>query len=319
MVPFYVDKLGSVKRDRISVVIPLFNSEDWIRQTLLSVCEQDLPPFEIIVIDDGSTDRSCEIVNQVAKEFPKIAILIHSIENSGVSTARNLGISLCSGDLVALLDSDDVWLSSKLRIQYSYLVANPECVAVLTDFFISISKTNGELRNLRVISKKGVKDIGLNWLNLQGNGALLSSTILFWRHPVTKRATFHEHLSTAADLSYYFQLTQINRVGHIFIPLTQYRQHGKQMHANPDLLKNDFRILLDELEFSGIEFNQRRILGNVYVMSALLNLSKGRFKVACRDIFLGFIKWPSSLVLIPSAVVAKRVKGYLTLKTITPR
>jgi len=312
-------ELGTVKRDRISVVIPLFNSEDWVRQTLLSVCEQDLPPFEIIVIDDGSTDRSCEIVNQVAKEFPKIAITIHSIVNSGVSAARNLGISLCSGDLVALLDSDDVWLPAKLRIQYSYLIANPKCVAVLTDFFISIPKMNGELRNLRVISKKGVRDIGLNWLSLRGNGALLSSTILFWRLPVAKKITFHEHLSTAADLSYYFQLTQINSVGHIFIPLTQYRQHGKQMHTNPDLLKNDFRFLLDELVVSGVEFSRRRILGNVYVMSALLNLSKGRFRVASRDAFSGLIHWPSSLVLIPFAIVAKRVKGYFTLKAVTPR
>lgn len=89
-------------KNPISVVIPLYNKEDYIRRALDSVLEQSYPAEEIIVVDDGSTDDSASIVKQ---EYPTVRLITQA--NAGVSAARNKGLSVASNGLVALLDADD--------------------------------------------------------------------------------------------------------------------------------------------------------------------------------------------------------------------
>ena len=96
----------------ITVVIPLYNGRDFIREALDSVLAQTLSPDEIIVVDDGSTDDGPDIVADMA--------LSHSITllrkaNGGQSSARNVGIAHANGDLIALLDQDDAWHSAPSR------------------------------------------------------------------------------------------------------------------------------------------------------------------------------------------------------------
>jgi glycosyltransferase involved in cell wall biosynthesis len=193
--------------DLVSVVIPMFNSAKWIRQTLVSVFEQDYSFFEILIVNDGSTDASLREVEQVASEYPGVDLRIISIPNSGVSFARNLGIEHSNGKYVALLDSDDIWHHTKLALQVEFLQKNQNCIGVLCDFFISLSEGNGmALRNVRLISNKDNKSLGRNWLNLEGNGALLSSTALLNRTRFVDFASFDSELSTTADLHFYLQL-----------------------------------------------------------------------------------------------------------------
>jgi glycosyltransferase involved in cell wall biosynthesis len=90
----------------ISVVIPLYNGRDYIQEALDSVLAQTMPPDEIIVVDDGSTDGSLDIVQRVAQSHP---LKVRTKENGGQSSARNSGIAYAHGDLIALLDQDDVW------------------------------------------------------------------------------------------------------------------------------------------------------------------------------------------------------------------
>jgi glycosyltransferase involved in cell wall biosynthesis len=303
----------------ISVVIPVHNSEEWIRETLLSVCNQEMAPHEIIIVNDGSTDRSLEVIRTVCIEHPDIKILIHTIENSGVSIARNIGINLCSGDLIALLDSDDVWLPQKLWLQHSFLVANLNFVAVLSDFYISSPGNHGALKDLRLITKKHVKDVGRSWLTLTGNGALLSSTIMFWRGRVVGKATFLDNLSTTADLSYYLQLSEIGKVGHIFKPLVRYRQHANQMHSNAKLLKRDFPILFESLEHANIKNYKKLSFANMYIMGGILEIAQKHFRDGFIDLWKGLRIKPSSLILIPCTILYKRLKSYVSLKILHSR
>ena len=124
--------------DLVSVVIPMFNSARWIGQTLVSVFEQDYSFFEILVVNDGSTDASLGVVEQVASEYSGIDLRIINIPNSGVSFARNLGIKHSKGKYVALLDSDDIWHHTKLSLQVEFLQENQNCIGVFCDFFISL-------------------------------------------------------------------------------------------------------------------------------------------------------------------------------------
>lgn len=103
----------------IGVVIPTFNRAHTLGRALDSVFAQTLPPQQVIVVDDGSTDATAELL----AKYPDVICVRQ--ENRGVSSARNLGIRHCGCDWIALLDSDDEWLPEKLEVQFEALAENP--------------------------------------------------------------------------------------------------------------------------------------------------------------------------------------------------
>jgi glycosyltransferase involved in cell wall biosynthesis len=306
----------SISKPLVSVVIPLYNSEKWIKETLLSVYKQSYENIEIIIVNDGSTDRSIHLIQEIAPQN-NTSLEIFSIKNSGVSYARNFGIQKSRGDLIALLDSDDVWDSEKLELQVSFLEEHPQSIAVLCDFYISkVNSRNGKLENKRVISKRGVNDIGRSWLSLEGNGALLSSTALIWKSSFIEKISFQQDLGTAADLCFYLKLAEIGAIGHISNPMVQYRQHSAQMHTNPDLLKKDFILLMDNIEHLPANLTKRKVLGNAHTLSSLVNFSNGDYRNAFQDLRIGFFLRPTSLIRIPISIIYKRLISFLTIRLI---
>ena len=95
---------------KVSVIVPLYNREATIGQALRSVLEQTLPPNEVIVVDDGSVDGSADVVRAIGD--PRLRYVYQA--NAGAGAARNRGLELAQGDWVALLDSDDWWLPTRL-------------------------------------------------------------------------------------------------------------------------------------------------------------------------------------------------------------
>lgn len=112
---------------KISVVIPTYNSAAVIRLTLDSVLRQTVPPHEILVLDDGSTDDTVAIVESYA---PKVSVIRQS--NHGVAAARNELSRRATGELIAFLDHDDLWHPRYLEIQGQAYSANPDAVAFFT-------------------------------------------------------------------------------------------------------------------------------------------------------------------------------------------
>jgi glycosyltransferase involved in cell wall biosynthesis len=106
----------------ISVVIPCYNAERYIVATIESVLAQEQAGLEIIVVDDGSSDRSVELVRAT---FPQVRV--EQQPNQGVAAARNNGIRVASGEWIAFVDADDIWLPGKLAAQLEQLAANPQC------------------------------------------------------------------------------------------------------------------------------------------------------------------------------------------------
>lgn len=104
----------------VSVIIPVRNCERFLASSIVSVLEQDYRPFEVIVVDDGSTDDGAIIV----RSYPDIICISQSYQ--GVSVARNTGISAARGEFIAFLDADDLWTADKLSIQVGYLIDHPE-------------------------------------------------------------------------------------------------------------------------------------------------------------------------------------------------
>src|ERR671927_1384317 len=109
---------------RVTVIVAAFNGERFLRETLESVFAQDFDSYEVVFVDDGSQDRTGEI----ARSFP---VRYVRQENQGLPAARNAGIALARGELVAFLDDDDLLPPTKLRVQAGYLQDHPETGCVL--------------------------------------------------------------------------------------------------------------------------------------------------------------------------------------------
>ena len=103
--------------ESLSIVIPTYNREKTIRDAIKSVLNQTCLPDEIIVVDDGSIDKTVDIVQEMVGESSEVKIICHCQKNAGAQVARNKGIELASGDWIAFLDSDDLWLPDKLEQQ----------------------------------------------------------------------------------------------------------------------------------------------------------------------------------------------------------
>lgn len=108
----------------VSVIIPVHNGERFLAEAIQSVLDQTLPPDEIIVVDDGSTDNTARVITAFVQVAPTRMRAIYQV-NQGPSVARNAGVASAVGDLLAFLDADDLWLPAKLARQVQILHERP--------------------------------------------------------------------------------------------------------------------------------------------------------------------------------------------------
>ena len=124
----------------VSIITPSYNSAEFISQTITSVLDQTYQNWEMIIVDDVSTDNSLEVI-QFYKEKDNRIKLYKLAQNSGAGIARNKGIELAKGDFIAFLDSDDLWLPNKLDYQVKFMINNNYN---LTYTSYNLIKENGE-------------------------------------------------------------------------------------------------------------------------------------------------------------------------------
>ena len=124
--------LSQSDRPVVSVILPFFNAERWLQETIDSVVHQTFPDWELLLVNDGSTDGSALIAHQFARAFPsRIRYLEHpGGVNRGAAPSRNLGIRSARGDFIAPIDADDVWMPGKLAEQLCVFKAHPELALV---------------------------------------------------------------------------------------------------------------------------------------------------------------------------------------------
>ena len=185
---------------KISVVIPMYNSSKTILSSLNSVKKQTVVPYEIIVIDDGSMDESSTIVEDFIFNNSALNIELVKKANGGVSTARNEGIKLAQGDWIALLDSDDEWLSNKLERQIQILSENP------TIDFLGTNR-NGEYFD-KILWKKmsGLTRISPKLLLVKF--IFVVPTIIFRKKIISDVGYFDETQKYAEEGNYFIRIAQ---------------------------------------------------------------------------------------------------------------
>ncbi len=210
-----------VNQPLVSVVIPCFNSEKWIVETLDSVRNQSYSNIEIIIVDDGSTDRTGEIV----KNHEKDILYLHQ-ENKGPSAARNLGIKNAQGKYVAFLDSDDLWEEHKLLEQVSFLEKNKDVALV----FSNVKVVNEEGDYLYTRSNRVPKDKKkLITAFFKGEVVMNTPTIVARKAAVESIGGFDESLPMRED--HFFLMCMVDRydIKHFKEPMVRRRVNEGSM------------------------------------------------------------------------------------------
>lgn len=203
----------------ISVIIPTYNRCDLLQRALQSVITQTTPAFEIIVIDDGSEDTTATLVKQ---QFPKIRY--HHQPNSGVSSARNLGIQQATGDWLAFLDADDTWHPQKLHLQSVALKAAPDYRISHTD---EVWIRDGVPVNP---PKKYAKQSGWMFQHCLSLCALSPSTVMIHRDVFAAVGLFDNTLPACEDYDLWLRICAIYPVLLLEQKLsTKYGGHADQL------------------------------------------------------------------------------------------
>lgn len=144
----------------VSVTLIFLNGEDFIGEAIESILAQTFTKWELVLVDDGSSDRSTEIAKDYAARFPqKIRYIDHpGHANLGMSASRNAGVAASSGPLLAFIDADDVWISRKLEMQMELLQAYPEAAAVFGSLLYWRSWDKDDALPDQVVLTAGVAD-----------------------------------------------------------------------------------------------------------------------------------------------------------------
>lgn len=203
---------------KISVVIPTYNRYEFLKRALESVYAQTYTPKEVIVIDDGSTDNTPSI----QEDFPKIKYIYQ--KNSGVSSARNLGIKNSTCEWVAFLDSDDEWDLDKLKFQYEFHKNNPKILMSYTD-----EKWIRDGVKVK-IPKKFRKHGGNIFNECLSHCIIAPSATLIHKYLLEDIGKFDESLEVCEDYDLWLRIALNNDIGLIDKKLiTKYAGHEDQL------------------------------------------------------------------------------------------
>ncbi|QEG42495.1 putative glycosyltransferase EpsJ [Roseimaritima ulvae] len=210
--------------DQVSVIIPCFNASRFLRETLESVLAQTVPPFEVILIDDGSTDDSV----QIAESFGHRLKIIRQA-NQGESVARNVGLDLARGQWIAFLDADDRWVPERLeRLQSIYRSAKSDASIISNAFFRFGAAGVGDADMVRPtgLDSRTVVD------HLAGGGYLPSATVV--RAALTRDIRFPTHVQVNEDLWYFCELLNLSPCLYVAERLTGWRVSANQQSRASD-------------------------------------------------------------------------------------
>jgi glycosyltransferase involved in cell wall biosynthesis len=224
---------------KVSVIIPLFNKEQFIEQTLQSVLDQSYKHLECIIVDDGSTDNGKQITQKFI-DRNNLSWKLISQQNAGQTKARNHGIRLSGGEYLAFLDSDDLWAPTKIQSQVDVMIKNPGCVLVLSAYAIFDGRTSRP----RVVRHKRSKRMNSQWLDMRGFGGGLESLGLVRRSTIDEIGMFDEELSTSSGLDLSLRLAQRGEIVLLRQIGLYYRISDGQWHGNSDALKRDLIRLI---------------------------------------------------------------------------
>lgn len=215
----------------VSVIIPTYNRAIYVVEAIESVLAQTYKDFEIIVVDDGSTDDT----KKVLEPYMNRIVYIHQ-KNQKQAAARNTGIHRATGQYIAFLDSDDLWLPKKLEVQVDYMEAHPEIGMAHTGFLLQEESPSGTILKEWPYTKQWPS--GNIFLELFLEPMVNTSTVLARRECFDAAGLFDPQLNWAEDYHMWWRIARNFPIGYIDKPLEIKRVH------NTNLTKDRFEAKL---------------------------------------------------------------------------
>jgi glycosyltransferase involved in cell wall biosynthesis len=211
---------SATRSARVSVIIPVYNCERYVCAAVESVLAQTYPLHEIIVVDDGSTDTTC-----AALDRHRDSITYIYQKNAGEPSARNTGIRRASGEYVAFLDADDLWLPEKLRAQMEQFEVHPEYGLVYTDM-MTFNESGILVESVRA-SRGRVYCSGRIFPQLFQETLFGSGSVVFRKACIETAGVFDESFLIGSDYEMWLRMARYFEFGYVDKPLLQYRQHSE--------------------------------------------------------------------------------------------
>jgi glycosyltransferase involved in cell wall biosynthesis len=227
-----------MKRKTLSVIIPTYNSGQFLTQAIKSVAAQTFPSSEIIVVDDGSTD---DTQKQLASYSGRIKYILQG--NQGVSAARNRGVQAATGEFIAFLDADDVWHPRKIELQLNAIAAHPDLSLLATGTF-----------DWPVAAFPGVDDPAgypvspVSWSQIVVRTSLLTSSVLVRHDTLDQAGPFDDSLQGPEDRDLFLRIAEIARVAKLDLPLTGYRNVQGSLSKQVATCEAGMRKILNRLD-----------------------------------------------------------------------
>jgi glycosyltransferase involved in cell wall biosynthesis len=207
----------------VTVITPAHNSERFLGEAIESTFDQGYPELEMVVVDDGSTDRTAEIA------FGRDGVRVIGQRNEGPGPARNAGIAASSGEVIALLDSDDVMLPGRLQTQVGHLVDHPEVAAVIGRQRLMVEPGVRPPAWIVAQSAKPGEASGFSD-DLSFSGVHVTSTLVTWRRVYDAVGPYDPAFREAEDVDWLMRVMDAGmRVSTIDEELIGRRMHGANM------------------------------------------------------------------------------------------
>lgn len=278
-----------------SVVIPTYNSEEYIEKTLKSVISQTYTQYEIVVSDDGSEDGTRDLVRSIFKQHPEINFKLLANNHSGAGVARNKGIESAEGEWISFLDSDDRWFPEKLRKVSNYINRNKNIDLVFNN---KIYKNGNKERLLNCTEQYDDK---LNpFLALYREKFLITSAVTVRRQILKHVGLFDPTLSAGQDFDLWLRISLIKDINLGFIdePLGFYitregsisSKYEQRIKCELIISKKYFKQLSKVSKYPNLE--RLRYEGRLYASVGIGLLRKNILLKGLILSIIGFFKWP---------------------------
>lgn len=268
---------------KVSVVIATYNRAHFIRAAIDSVLAQTFSDYEIVVVDDGSTDTTQEVVKSYGNK-----VRYYYQRNQGKATAQNYAVAQAKGEYIALLDDDDVWFPNKLEIQMKVLEQDPDLGFVCSESQLTDEK--GQL--IRHWQKKQTSKETFE--SLYEENFIQHSTVVVRKRFLDMVGGLDTALKTTEDYDLWLRLAKVCKFKYIPMPLVEYRQHPASKHLNTaQKLKDRVRVVSKPENMAHIGFIKRRSrIAREYHIHAQYFQDYGKFKEASTNYFKAVAIYP---------------------------
>lgn len=291
---------GSDQPPLVSVVMGVRNGLTYLSQAIDSILSQTMQDFEFIIVDDGSTDGTCEFLRKLAGDEPRIVLVEQ--EHGGLARALNAGLSQARGKYIARMDADDISLPQRFERQAAYLDANADCVAV--GGFIERIDPQG--RPLAVEEyPTGHADIERALLALSRDRATMCHPLaMIRRDAVAAIGGYREDFGAAQDRDLWLRLLERGRLASLPLVLLKYRMHSASVTSSRAATQKAAaeRAIRDAYARRGISLPDEKAAADVAAQStadvrehwARLAISGGNYRTALRHAWGAVIRNPGS-------------------------